>query len=202
MFTGIVEEIGTIGRIEGFDGYRTLTINVELILGDLSVGASISIDGACHTVVELFDDGFAVNSIGTTLAKTIASQYQEGSKVNLERATIVGSRLDGHLVQGHVDGTGEVTSVKSMGQYHLMDIDLPDKIMATTVVTGSITVNGVSLTVNAIIQKDLSQHLCQLAIIPFTWRNTNLGELTVGSNVNVEGDVIGKYLNRFQERSL
>ena len=133
---------------------------------------------------------------------TIASQYQEGSKVNLERATIVGSRLDGHLVQGHVDGTGEVTSVKSMGQYHLMDIDLPDKIMATTVVTGSITVNGVSLTVNAIVQKDLSQHLCQLAIIPFTWRNTNLGELTVGSNVNVEGDVIGKYLNRFQERSL
>ena len=195
MFTGIVEEVGILREIREFEGSRSFRIGAREILSDLEVGSSVSLDGACHTIVETLNGEFVVNSIGTTLAKTIASDYCQGDKINLERAVLMGSRLDGHLVQGHVDGTGEVIAVENRGQYHLVDIKVPLKVTPVTLIAGSITVNGVSLTINAIpIEND-----CQVAIIPFTWDNTNLQKSTVGLKVNIEGDLIGKYLQRLQK---
>lgn len=197
MFTGIVEEVGILQGINQCDGFRSLRIGAQNILEGLEIGSSVSLDGACHTVVEISDHGFVVNSIDTTLAKTIASDYDLGIQINLERAVIVGSRLDGHFVQGHVDGTGKVTSIKNMGMYHLVNIRMPEEVTSLILVAGSVTVNGVSLTVNDIPEEGI----CQVAIIPFTWENTNMQTLTVGLNVNVEGDLIGKYLKKFQAKS-
>ena len=197
MFTGIVEEVGILQEINQCDGFRSLRIGAQKILEGLEVGSSVSLDGACHTVVGISDHGFVVNSIDTTLAKTIASDYDLGIQINLERAVIVGSRLDGHFVQGHVDGTGKVTSIEKMGMYHLVNIRMPEEITSLILVAGSVTVNGVSLTVNDIPEEGI----CQVAIIPFTWENTNMQILTVDLNVNIEGDLIGKYLKKFQEKS-
>jgi len=197
MFTGIVEEIGTLEKINQCDGFRALSMIAYCIYEGLEIGSSVSLDGACHTVVEVSDHGFVVNSIDTTLAKTIASDYDLGSQINLERAVVVGSRLDGHFVQGHIDGTGKVTSIKNLGMYHLVDIRIPEEVTSATLVAGSVTINGVSLTINALPAVDI----CQVAIIPFTWDNTNMQTLAVGSDVNVEGDLIGKYLQKFQTKS-
>ncbi len=191
MFSGIVEEVGGIRSITELDGAREIRIEANMILDDLTPGASVSLDGACHTAVSVFDDGFTVHSIGTTLSRTVAASYAVGSAVNLERSMALGGRLDGHLVQGHVDGVGELVCVSEEGEYRLLDFRLPSDIAAQTILHGSIAINGVSLTVNA-----LDDDVCQVGIIPFTWEHTNLGRLGLGDPVNVEGDMIGKYVRR------
>ena len=195
MFTGIVEEVGVIKDVEELEGSRVFKIEALLVIEDSTVGSSIALDGACHTLIGIFNDGFAVNSIGATLEKTVGKEYRKGSKINLERPVMVGTRLDGHLVQGHVDGTGEISAIEDMGQYHLMDIKIPEEVMLKTLIAGSITINGVSLTVNDIV----GHSVCQVAVIPFTWANTNLREQVVGSQVNIEGDLVGKYIYNFQK---
>ena len=112
MFSGIVEEVGTVRAAREMDGARELEIDAQVVVEDLQPGASISLDGACHTVVEVLAGGFTVNSVGTTLSRTVTGDYTEGSPVNLERALAVGTRLDGHLVQGHVDAVGDVIGVE------------------------------------------------------------------------------------------
>ncbi len=195
MFTGIVEEVGVIKDVEELEGSRVFKIEAHLVIEDSTVGSSIALDGACHTLIGIFNDGFAVNSIGATLEKTVGKEYRKGSKINLERPVMVGTRLDGHLVQGHVDGTGEISAIEDMGQYHFMDIKIPEEVMLKTLIAGSITINGVSLTVNDIV----GHSVCQVAVIPFTWANTNLREQVVGSQVNIEGDLVGKYIYNFQK---
>ncbi len=153
---------------------------------------SISLDGACHTVVEVLAGGFTVNSVGTTLSRTVAGDYTDGSPVNLERAVAVGTRLDGHLVQGHVDAVGELIGVEDQGEYRLLDFRIPSDVASGTILHGSIALNGVSLTVNAI----SDDHICQVAVIPYTLDHTNLRLLEPGGRVNVEGDLIGKYVRR------
>ena len=192
MFSGIVEEVGVVRAVEELDGAREIIIEASSILDDLAPGASVSMDGACHTAVSVLEDGFTVHSIGTTLSRTVSAGYAAGSRVNLERSLAMGGRLDGHLVQGHVDGVGELASVAEEGEYRLLDFLIPAEIAAQTILHGSIAINGVSLTVNALLDHDL----CQVAVIPFTWEHTNLGELAVGDPVNVEGDMIGKYVRR------
>ncbi len=192
MFSGIVEEVGTVRAAREMDGARELEIDAQIVVEDLQPGASISLDGACHTVVEVLDGRFTVNSVGTTLSRTVAAEYTEGSPVNLERAVAVGTRLDGHLVQGHVDAVGELIDVEDQGEYRLLDFKIPSEVASGTVLHGSITLNGVSLTVNAI----SDDHICQVAVIPFTWEHTNLSMLEPGARVNVEGDLIGKYVRR------
>lgn len=192
MFSGIVEEVGTVASIRELDGAREIRIDARAILDDLAPGGSISLDGACHTAVSVFEDGFTVQSIGTTLSRTVAGSYTEGSPVNLERSLAMGGRLDGHLVQGHVDGVGELVGVSEEGEYRLLDFRLPPAIAAQTILHGSIAINGVSLTVNVLLDDDV----CQVGIIPFTWKHTNLGSLSLGDPVNVEGDMIGKYVRR------
>ncbi len=192
MFSGIVEEVGTVRATREMDGARELEIDASVVLEDLQPGASVCLDGACHTVVEVLGGGFMVNSVGTTLSRTVAGDYIEGSPVNLERALAIGTRLDGHLVQGHIDGVGDLIGVEHRGEYRLLDFRIPSEVASGTLLHGSITLNGVSLTVNAI----SDDHICQVAVIPFTWEHTNLSMLEPGARVNVEGDLIGKYVRR------
>ena len=192
MFSGMVEEVGTVRAAREMDGARELEIDASVVLEGLQPGASVCLDGACHTVVEVLAGGFTVNSVGTTLSRTVAGGYTEGSSVNLERAVAIGTRLDGHLVQGHIDGVGDLIGVEDQGEYRLLDFRIPSDVALGTLLHGSITLNGVSLTVNAI----SDDHICQVAVIPFTWEHTNLSMLEPSARVNVEGDLIGKYVRR------
>ena len=192
MFTGIVESTGTVAETREVEGARVIRFRAPDVLAGLAPGGSVAVDGACLTAVEVLPDGFTVEAIGTTLSRTVAGRYREGARVNLERAMRLGERLDGHLVQGHVDGLGELLAVETKGEYRLMDFRVPPVVEETLVLHGSIAINGVSLTVN-----DLpSPGVCQVAIIPHTWEVTNLGRLAPGDPVNLEGDLIGKYVGR------
>jgi riboflavin synthase len=190
MFTGIIETVGIVGSVRERTGAREFAIEAPEITPQLERGASITVDGACQTAVRSDERSFVIETIGTTLSRTIAGDYRVGSRVNLERSMVLGGRLDGHLVQGHVDGVGRVRAVRREGDYWLMDFDLPEVVRNVTILHGSIAINGVSLTVNALPSADQ----CQVGIIPFTWEHTNLGSLKPGDRVNLEGDLIGKYV--------
>jgi riboflavin synthase len=190
MFTGIIEAVGTVAAARERAGAREFVIEAPEFAGELKAGDSITVDGACQTAVRNDARSFAIDTIGTTLSRTIAGGYRVGSKVNLERSMVLGGRLDGHLVQGHVDGVGRILSVRQEGDYWLLDFQIPPVVERVVILHGSITVNGVSLTVNAIPSKGQAQ----VGIIPFTWEHTNLGLLKPGDAVNLEGDLIGKYV--------
>lgn len=192
MFTGIVEATGRIERIEERSTTRRFVIDGSRLPGALAPGGSVAVDGACLTVTAAGDEGFSVDVIGTTLARTIAGSYGVGTRVNLERALEMGARLDGHLVQGHVDGIGHLERIVKDGEFWLMDFALPADVARATILHGSITLNGVSLTVSEL----LDGSRVRIGIIPFTWEHTNLGGLQEGDPVNVEGDLIGKYVAR------
>jgi len=190
MFTGIIETVGTISSARERSGAREFVVHAPEISSEIKPGDSITVDGACQTAVRNDATSFAIETIGTTLSRTVAGQYRVGSKVNLERSMVLGGRLDGHLVQGHVDGVGRVVSVRQEGDYWLMDFQVPELVSRLMILHGSITINGVSLTVNALPAEDQ----CQVGIIPFTWDHTNLGSLKPGDQVNLEGDLVGKYV--------
>ncbi|MSR36683.1 MAG: riboflavin synthase [Gemmatimonadetes bacterium] len=192
MFSGIVEGTGTVVGVASVENGRRIRLRAPEIVDGLRVGASIAVDGVCLTAVEVLSDGFSADVISTTLARTIAGRYAEGTRVNLERALRLGDRLDGHLVQGHVDGVGAVLAVVDEGETRLVDLRLTDAVDVVTILHGSITVNGVSLTVNAL----PGAGRCQVALIPHTRAVTTLGDLRTGDVVNLEGDLIGKYVGR------
>ncbi len=191
MSTGIVEEIGTVDACEPAGNGRRFTIGCATVLDKLALGDSVSIDGACHTVTDLTPDSFSVQSVATTLERTILGHFEIGRRVNLERAAILGTRMGGHLVQGHVGGVGMIQSIASVNELVLIDFTLPEEVARVTVLHGSITMNGVSLTVNALPGTDVAQ----VSIIPFTWSHTALSDLTPGDGINLEGDLIGKYVH-------
>ena len=191
MFTGIVTAIGTIR--EARNGPEGLTLRVEAPYEGLAAGESIAVDGACLTVERFGPGWFEVHVIGTSLARTAFGGMAAGKHLNLERALAVGERLGGHLVSGHVDGVGEVTAVRREGDAWLVEFSLPEGVAEVTIPLGSITVNGVSLTVNALPAPDR----CQVSLIPHTLAVTTLGALRVGDPVHLEGDMIGKYVRQF-----
>ena len=190
MFTGIIETVGTIASVRERSGAREFVIRAPEISQEVRLGDSITVDGACQTAVRQDAETFAIDTIGTTLSRTIAGEYRVGSRVNLERSMVLGGRLDGHLVQGHVDGIGRLLSVRQEGDYWLLDFQIPEIVEEVTILHGSITINGVSLTVNML----PAQGECQVGVIPFTWEHTNLGSLKPGDPVNLEGDLVGKYV--------
>jgi len=192
MFSGIVEATGHIRDVVDRDSTRRFRVEVPDFAGELGLGASVAVDGACLTVTDLNPDGFSVDVIGTTLGRTIAGTYQAGSRVNLERAMKLGERLDGHLVQGHVDGVGRLMQSMKDGEFWIMDFELPMEVFAATIDHGSITLNGVSLTVSEL----LPTSGVRIGVIPFTHEHTNLGGMEPGAVINVEGDLIGKYVDR------
>ena len=192
MFTGIVEEMGVLSRVEEREAGRRIRVEAPDLADHLSPGDSVAVDGACLTAVEVGDRGFLSDVIATTISRTIAKSYTEGSKVNLERALRLGDGLEGHLVQGHVDGVGTLVSVESVGETRIMDFRIPREVADLTILHGSITLNGISLTVSDLPGEDV----CRIGVIPHTWHNTNLHALNPGDPVNVEGDLIGKYVGK------
>ena len=192
MFTGIVEATGTVAGVAEAPAGRRIRLRSPELLEGFQVGGSVAVDGACLTAVQLHEDGFSVDVVPATLERTLIATYRSGTRVNLERPVQLGDRLDGHLVQGHVDGVGEVVAVRDEGESRVVDLSLPEEVDAVTLLHGSITVNGVSLTVSAL----PGPGRCQIALIPHTRALTNLGEARVGDQVNLEGDLIGKYVGR------
>jgi riboflavin synthase len=190
VFTGIVEEIGTLTDVRQEGNGAVFTIAADGVRKGLGLGDSVAIDGACLTVTSLLGHAFTVQAVGTTLGRTTFGTFAPGRRVNLERALSLGQRLGGHIVQGHVDGLGDVVAITPQDELVLIDFRMPDDVAAVTVLHGSITLNGISLTVNAL----PAPGVCQVSIIPFTWEHTNLADLHVGDAVNLEGDTIGKYV--------
>jgi riboflavin synthase len=190
MFTGLVEAVGAVTAVTELEGGRRIWVAAPWT-SDVARGESIAVDGACLTAAEVEDDAFSVEVVGTTLSRTTLGRYRPGTRVNLERALRLSDRLGGHLVQGHVDAVGTLEGVRDEGSYHLLDFGIPAEIEAVTILHGSIAISGVSLTVNA-----LRPGRCQVAIIPHTWEHTNLRDLRPGDPVNLEGDLVGKYVAR------
>jgi riboflavin synthase len=161
------------------------------VLEGLGEGDSIAVDGVCQTVTSLVPDGFTVQAVATTLGRTTLGEFAPGRRVNLERALSFGARLGGHLVQGHVDGVGRGARRGSpRSELVLIDFTLPEEVEPVTVLHGSITLNGISLTVNALPEPGVAQ----VSIVPFTLDHTAIADLRTGDGVNLEGDMIGKYV--------
>jgi riboflavin synthase len=190
LFTGIVEEVGTVRSVEPAGNGAVFTIGATRVLEGMALGDSVAVDGACLTVTRILPDGFTVDAVRTTLERTTFGGFEAGRRVNLERALAFGARLGGHLVSGHVDGVGEVRAVEESGELTLYDFTLPEEVRSVTVLHGSVTLNGISLTVNAL----PAPGVCQVSIIPFTREHTAIGDLRPGDAVNVEGDLIGKHV--------
>ena len=188
MFTGLVEAIGTIDRVSDVDAGREFRVRCPW--NDLLLGESIALNGACLTVRETDRGWFVVAAVTTTLDRTNAGVWAVGTAVNLERAMKVGDRLGGHLVQGHVDGVGTVRVVERRDSALLVDIDVPQAVERLLVPHGSITVDGVSLTVNAL----PAAGTVQVSLIQWTEQHTTLGRLQPGDRVHLEADIIGKYV--------
>lgn len=194
MFTGIVTDVGRVRSVRETNRDRRFEIETAFDLSTIAIGASVSHAGCCLTVVEKGADWFAVEVSGETLAMSTLDAWAEGRRINLERAARVGDELGGHIVSGHVDGVGEVISVESEGGSHRVRIRAPRPLHRFIAPKGSITVEGVSLTVN-----EVEDDVFGVNLIPHTWDVTTLGELNAGSRVNLEIDMLARYLARFRE---
>lgn len=190
MFTGIVEEVGIVRDVTKLENGLRFVIGAERVMQDLDVGDSIAVEGVCQTVVARTAEAFTIEAIATTLSRTTMGSLGPGSAVNLERAMALGERIGGHLVQGHVDAVGEVLAVRRRGEHVLLDVRMPADVAEVTVLHGSIAIQGVSLTVNAL----PGDGVVQVALIPFTWEHTSLSGLEPGARVNLEGDMLGKFV--------
>ncbi|AEF40329.1 riboflavin synthase [Hoyosella subflava] len=201
MFTGIVEELGEVVATEVRGDSARLTVRGPLVTSDASHGDSIAVNGVCLTVVDVLSDGsFTADVMGETLRRSSLGGVSAGGRVNLERALAVGGRLGGHIVQGHVDGTGAVISRNPMEHWEVVRLSLPTHLARYVVEKGSITIDGVSLTVSAV-GRDESGDYFEVSLIPTTRELTTLGSASVGATVNLEVDVIAKYVERLHSVS-
>lgn len=190
MFTGLVDDIGILEAVEHAPAGRTFRVRCRY--DDLVTGESVALNGACLTVRECGPRWFTAAAVSTTLERTAMGRWEAGRRVNLERSLRMGDRLGGHLMQGHVDGVGDVRSSEARGDAWRIEIGIPADLAELVVPQGAIAVDGVSLTVNGQPATDV----VQLSVIDYTLRHTTLGALRVGDLVHVEGDVIGKYVRR------
>ena len=189
MFTGLIEYVAVIEAVNRTDA--GVELRIGSIYRDLQIGESIAINGVCLTVLDFGDNWFTVAAMVMTISRTTVGDWREGTRVNLERAMRADARLGGHIVQGHVDTVASVTRVHRVDDAVLVDLALPEGLSRTLVLHGSVALDGVSLTVNA-----LEGDKLQVALIDHTLQHTALNELVPGSRVNVETDVIGKYIER------
>jgi riboflavin synthase len=196
MFTGIITDIGTIRSVEQRGDLR-IVIETAYDTSTIATGASITCSGACMTVVDKGTGWFAVDMSGESVSRTAPGLWVAGGKLNLERAMKIGDELGGHIVTGHVDGIGEVLGVCPEGDSHRVGIRVPNNIAPFVATKGSITVDGVSLTVNEVRDAEDGTHF-SVNIIPHTWAVTTLGRLTAGAHVNLEIDILARYLARMQ----
>ncbi|MEO9894222.1 riboflavin synthase [Aurantibacter sp.] len=194
MFTGIIETLGEVQELQNDNGNLHITIKSSLAQ-DLKIDQSVSHNGICLTVVSLDESSYTVTAIQETLEKTNLNQLKIGQKVNLERAMILGSRLDGHIVQGHVDQTGTITKIEEKDGSWQFSINYDSILNNITIEKGSITIDGVSLTV-----VDSGINTFSVAIIPYTFEHTCFNNYEVGTIINLEFDVIGKYVAKMMQK--
>ncbi len=192
MFSGIVEEMGRVRRLERRGAAARLEVEAAQVLADTRVGDSIAVNGVCLTVTKAGHGRFTVDLSPETLSRTTLGALAPGARVNLERSLAVGGRLGGHFVQGHVDGVGQVRSLRSQGENRVLVFAAPPEVMRYVVVKGFIAVDGMSLTVVDRLREGFS-----VAFIPHTLAHTVAGAYRVGTRVNLEADILGKYVERF-----
>jgi riboflavin synthase len=194
MFTGLVEETGKLkNKLKTGDGFQ-LTFSAEKIFDDLEIGSSISVNGCCLTVVKKEGNTFSVDTIEETLKKTNLGALELNTRVNLERPLKADARLGGHFVLGHVDTTGTVIEIQELSNSHFMKIKFPDDFKKYLIYVGSVSIDGVSMTV-----AELGENWFGVGIIPFTWQETIFSDKKAGDKVNLEFDVLGKYVERIME---
>ncbi len=192
MFTGLIEEVGRMKSIHTNKDGKELEIYAEKVLEKVRIGDSISIDGVCLSVTDFSGNYFRVQAVHETLRKSTLGTLQTGSRVNLERAMSAGGRFGGHIVQGHVDGTGKIKQLRKIQNSAEIDIIIPDKLMNYIVTKGSIAISGISLTVAEKREKSIT-----IAVIPITFEDTSLSHKRIGDPVNIEVDVFAKYVENF-----
>jgi riboflavin synthase len=194
MFTGIIEELGTVAGIETLADSLRLSIKGDLVRSDLSQGESVSVNGVCLTAAALTEDGFVADVMLETLKRSSLSKIAVGERVNLERAMSGAGRFGGHVVQGHVDGVAEIISREPSDNWEVVKVKIPSDLAKYVVHKGSITFDGVSLTVN-----DITGDTVSLSLIPETLRLTTLGSKQVGDKLNVEADILAKHIEKLIE---
>lgn len=194
MFTGIIEVTGIVEKMERQESNIEFTLSCPFTQ-ELKIDQSLAHNGCCLTVVKIEGDQYTVTAINETLEKTNLGTWEVGSVVNLERCMVMNGRLDGHIVQGHVDKTGEVFAIENKDGSYYITIRYEEGGAFTTVPQGSITVNGISLTV-----ANSAENQFSVAIIPYTWEHTNMRNIKVGDKVNLEFDIIGKYVAKLMKK--
>ncbi len=194
MFTGLIEELGSIDSIEAVSAGSRMTVSARLVTSDIKNGDSIAVNGVCLTALDVSPASFAADVSPETLSRTTLGSLAAGSPVNLERAVTTATRLGGHIVQGHVDGRGTFISAEQDGDFWTVRIGFPPELARYFVHKGSVCVEGISLTIAA-----LAEDHFYIAVIPKTWQMTNLSALSPGNAVNLEADVIAKYVERMIE---
>ena len=197
MFTGLIEELGKVAAIEPQQDAIRLTIQGGITLGDLKRGDSIAVNGACLTAVEITPTQFTADVMQETLNKTALGSLKTGSPVNLERAMTAATRFGGHMVLGHVDGVGSFVSREPSENWHWVKIELPQELMRYVVLKGSITIDGISLTVN-----EIDGNVIGLSLIPETLKLTTLGTKSAGDQLNIEVDVMAKHIEKLMDARL
>lgn len=194
MFTGLVEEVGRVENLEELGDSVRLTVRGPLVTEDAAFGDSIAVDGVCLTVIDVADGCFKADVMQETLDRSRLGSYTSGARVNLERALAAGARLGGHIVQGHVDGVGELLSRTPSEHWEVLRFSLPSSLNKYVVEKGSIAINGTSLTVSSV-----GDGYLEVSLIPTTLADTTFGELAVGEPVNLEVDVVAKYVEKMVE---
>lgn len=196
MFTGLITDLGSVTALERSDAGATLRIGTRLA-SELELGDSVAVNGVCLTAIDIRDGGFAVEAMVETLRRSALGALEPGAQVNLELALRADGRLGGHVVQGHVDGTGVVSELREEGFARVLRVDTDPDVARYLVEKGSVAVNGVSLTVSA-----LHEDGFEVSLIPETLRRTNLGSMAVGERVNLEVDVLAKHVERLLEAQI
>jgi riboflavin synthase len=194
MFTGIIEHLGMVDSLTADSSRGSLTIHAPTLAKNLAVSNSIAVNGCCLTVVALQDDRFSADLSGETLRKTAIGEWQPGTRVNLEQPMTAGKEFGGHFVLGHVDEVGRVLRLEAEGENWWYGVEVPESFARYIVPQGSISIDGISLTVAR-----WSGRVAEIAIIPFTYEHTNVSSKKIGDAVNLEGDVLGKYVERYLE---
>ncbi|GAB4338778.1 MAG: riboflavin synthase [Calditrichia bacterium] len=195
MFTGIIEEVGHLSRIEPISGGIRLTVAAERILSDLKVDDSVAINGVCQTAVSVTENGFAVEAVGETLEKTTLGQLRVHSPVNLERALTLNTRLGGHLLQGHVNCVGRIVQLSPRGKNYYLQVSIPPQWQRYNISEGSIALDGISLTIARVFEDGVG-----INVIPHTVEHTNLKNKRPGDTVNVEIDILARYIEHFVKK--
>lgn len=192
MFTGIVEELGTVRELKESVGFYRIDIEGRKVLEDTKLGDSIAVNGVCLTVNEIYDNHFTADIMGETINRTNLGDLIDGDKVNLERALSLWDRLGGHMVSGHVDGKGKIVDIEKKKDGTWFSIEVPEEVLKYIVFKGSITIDGISLTVAYV-----DGSIFKVSVIPHTLENTILNYRKVNDSVNIECDIIGKYVEKF-----